>query len=316
MNAHIDDILKMNSKINTEKISITPSTTFNIYYENADDDIFYTFYQNKIGETKIFSENFPIAFRIGINTNKLYKNDEIIKKMYNKLMYHMQNIESLNKYYEKGNFNKFPNNIIIIETLVYDKQNNIIIKENKNETHVVSVLKYDDNDFRIYDPSRSSNSKDITKMMNEYHKNKNNIEFAIFKQIDYGDFYKIPQCDGKKPYETGYSSYNTYIPKYRDCIDIAVKISFILNELQKNKIDKILFISDSKIIGELSNCKILNDVIGYFKFTDNICLREIQSSCKFVRNGTLDFLIKNKDILKKYFFYSLKSINEHILNTK
>lgn len=300
MNEHIDNILKMKTKINNEKISITPSTMFDIYYKNEDDDIFYTFYQNKIGETKKLSKEFPIAFRIGINTEKLQKDNNIIQKIYDEFIYYMHNIESLNNYYENNNFSYFPNNVIMIETLV--------CKENKIETHVVAVLKYNDNDFYVYDPTQSSFGKNMTKNFNELCKISNSSN--IFKLIEYNEFYKIPQYDKNKTYETGYSTYDENYPKYRDCIDIAVKISFYLNELQKQNICKELF-SNSKIISELSNNKKLNDFIINFKY-DYICLREIQSSCPITRSETKKFLIENKEILKKYCFYNKKSIEKQI----
>jgi len=93
----------------------------------------------------------------------------------------------------------------------------------------------------------------------------------------------------------GYSSYDEKMPKPRDCIDIAVKIGFELEELQldkKTRGEKEFSIYEA-VCHQISNNKKTSPVVGHF--LDCTFIRELQSTRKDIRRATQAYLKEQKD---------------------
>jgi hypothetical protein len=125
--------------------------------------------------------------------------------------------------------------------------------------------------------------------------------------------------------ETGYSNYTDPHPKARDCIDVAVKLAFEINE-QEQAMRSItrrgISLEDPEtitghVIERISNRKRLNPAVTEL---DETVLREIQSSDKNTRDRAITYLLENTPMIKKIKKNldspSLQSIQEKVEEEK
>ena len=98
---------------------------------------------------------------------------------------------------------------------------------------------------------------------------------------------------GTQRRETGYSEYTDLIPQPRDCVDIAVKIAFEINEQQKEgtNIEQI----NENVFSQISNKKALNTVT---QIIDGTFIRELQSSNKNIRRDAKQALGTMQEVLQ------------------
>lgn len=127
--------------------------------------------------------------------------------------------------------NAYPNNVVLVDIFV--RKDGKIKKDDASEspeTHTVALWKKTDTKLLLIDPSKVDYSKELLADLKRltFGGGNNTYDIQIHqppKGILYG-------TGGK---ETGYSdllSVSIEKHKYRDCIDVAVKIGFELNELQ------------------------------------------------------------------------------------
>lgn len=265
MNDHIDNIINNSEQLdNNEKCSITPDTTYNIYCDNANENIFFAFYQEGIKNRKNIDNNLPIAFRIGINKHNVICNCEnIMDNIQKNTETVLLKLTDANKYYS-DNENNYPNNSIVMDFFKIDKNDCFVI----NETHMITLFKIDKLKIHIYDPSNTDFSSKICSYLNQ--KTKHNFEYI---KIEYPKniLYKAPTDKSL----IGFSDYSTQYPLWRSCKDVAIKISFHLNELQKLKTNINNYTIN--IYKQFSNTT--QNLLKY----DAVTIRELQSSSFLIR---------------------------------
>lgn len=282
---------------NKEKCSITPDTTYNIYYENANDNIYYTFYQEKIKIRKSISCDLPLCFRIAIDKDKVNETNYIdtLQKIQIRAEEVLLKLQTVDEYYGQG-IQEYPNNSFIIDVFEHenkDKSKEYVPKCGK--THMIILLRKTDDNIQIYDPSNSDFSQRISKYFTENSKNK--FSYSVIEHPSQKEFYKVKDKD-----HVGYSSYSEEFPLSRTCKDIAVKISFELGELQKQKYDK-----DKLSAGIFSQ---LSNMLKKIYFYDCACIREVQSTNNKIRKDAVNFIINSRKIMEIYYCASLIQIQK------
>jgi hypothetical protein len=287
------------------KCTITPTTTFNYYFDNAKDNIFYTIYQDKIRETNIISDKFPLCFRVGINENIKPSFMETMQNIKGKIEFIFDNLESSEEYLCNNN-DIYPNNSIVVDFFInFDKNAN----ESNNDLHMITLLKEKNDTIRIYDPTDKSYSYKICEFFNSSAKYK-------YTQAEYPSKKNVKEnYKPKDKNDVKYSNYNEHYPSYRNCLDISVKISFhlseILKKIKENKINILDIESiDRNIHEQLGNNKLSKPELNMSEY---ITIREFQSSSYHIRREALAFTKKNPHIFKKYFYsfaQIIKFINE------
>lgn len=127
------------------------------------------------------------------------------------------------------------NNVIIIDIFARDRSQ-LVCKTTENgmlEAHTIAIWKKSNNQYLLIDPSNSQYSNFLVKSIKEIVAEDGYDIEASNPEEDW--FYRYTASnEAEKP---GYSMPHDYPQRPRDCVDIAVKIGFELNFLQKNYID-------------------------------------------------------------------------------
>jgi len=136
---------------------------------------------------------------------------------------------SLSSSLSSSSTSKYPNNIVLVDIFVRTDDNKIKKDHTSDapETHTIALWKKSENEILLIDPSKVDFSKDLLGAINVV---------AARAQLTA----KIHSPSGGILYGTGGkdTGYNELLStsisehKHRDCVDIAVKIGFELNELQ------------------------------------------------------------------------------------
>ncbi len=186
---------------------------------------------------------------------------------------------------------QYLNNVTLVD--IFERLNGIITGENSiPKTHTVVLWKKTDAEIVLIDPSKQSFSsflKDI--LPSEGIK----IELPHLPSKD-GVLYGINNAD----YD------NKGKIKKRDCIDIAVKIGFELNELQKELND--VNIIQNTAIKNLTNDLKINDSLNSVKKLA-LPFEDLQSSNKNVRRESLQ-LINDYSALKTSITNTLATLDK------
>ena len=232
---------------------------------------FETIYQEDIEINKNdIRQDVPTVLRYGLNTESdtlknivgsyiekgvLHPYEEAIFK---EAINYLKIVESTEQYAKDAQ--GYPNNVVLVD--IFDRSKGFI-NEGHNQTHTIALWKKKDNEFVLIDPSNVSFSSDIVKIL------------KINSMIVPGNQIYFPGNN-----KTGYSYYSEILPKPRDCIDIAVKIGFELNELQKQKVD--IKNIENNLLANIANTKAANKLIRAIGF-DQCHVREFQSSNQEIR---------------------------------
>ena len=233
---------------------------------------FQTIYQEGIANSDDIKTVLPAVFRYGLDSespdleNIVGSYIEIgtlhpyEQALFDNAFKYLSKTISAEKYLSDNNKVEYPNNVVLVD--IFDRSTGSI-NEGSDQTHTIVLWKRKDNEIFLIDPSNINYSKHLSN-------NFNVIPLEPAKNIFYGSAGK----------ETGYSDYLTNDPKPRDCVDIAVKIAFELNEQQKvSELDNLPQITDS-LQKRLSNQKILAPHLILVK---NDFVRTLQSSNKDTR---------------------------------
>jgi len=232
---------------------------------------FKTIYQEAINENDNSIRNdVPAVLRYGLNTESdTLKNlvgsyiEKGVLHPYEEALFieainYLKNVESTEQYIK--DVYEYPNNVVLVD--IFDRSKGFI-NEGHNQTHTIALWKKKDNELVLIDPSNVSFSSDIAKIL------------KINSMIVPGNQIYFPGNN-----KTGYSDYSEILPKPRDCIDVAVKIGFELNELQKQKVD--IKNIENNLLANIANTKAANKLIRAIGL-DQCHVREFQSSNQEIR---------------------------------
>lgn len=203
---------------------------------------------------------------------------------------------------------EYPNNVVVVDIFARELGR---IKATQTyerllpETHTVVLWKKAEQEIVLIDPNKFEFSNHISTQQIQALTTltiSSIIPLRLEGDIVYG-------TQGKT---TGYSEYTDPNPLPRDCIDIAVKIAFEINEQQKENID--IKQIEEKVFSQISNKLKLNSAV---KKIDCTFIRELQSSNKDTRINAKQTLalntmqevlqVINKDIKN---FANLTTINQ------
>ena len=237
---------------------------------------FETIYQEDIKDADSLNINTPAVLRYGLNSESYALKDLVgnyIEKgvlhpyeeaLFAEAFNYLDKVESGEKYIQ-DKF-QYPNNIVLID--IFDRSSDII-NDGNNQTHTIALWKKKDDELVLIDPSQKSYSEHLlAPIKSNFGKNINTLVcttlygVAVYKPND----------------KTEYSSYLEQKPKPRDCVDIAVKIAFELNEQQKNSPN--LLNIENNMLAQISNDSKNAEHLTKFK---NVVIRELQSSSSETR---------------------------------
>ena len=103
--------------------------------------------------------------------------------------------------------------------------------------------------------------------------------------------------------------------QFRDCIDIAVKIAFVLLECNKEQLKQTIHVYNIIEVQKLSNQQKVDSIVPDFPGTDQYSLRVKQSSSKDDRDACNEVLFNINNTLAKsreLFYYRIDIIWEEI----
>ena len=165
----------------------------------------------------------------------------------------------------------YANNAVLVD--IFDRSTDFV-NEGNNQTHTVVLWRKRDNETMLIDPSNVNFSKNIA----------NIYDFTTAK-IPGNTIYST---NGK---HTEYVSYEEEIAKPRDCVDIAVKIAFEINEQQKEGtgIEQI----EQNVYRQISNISSIK--LNPIKTLNTTFIRELQSTSNTTRKSANSLLSQNKD---------------------
>lgn len=187
----------------------------------------------------------------------------------------------------------FPNNVVLVDFFERDKGTKVIVTNSSGiptKIHTICLWKKEDTTITLIDPSNSTFSSFLKTRIESIA---NNLSPSSSLNVE------VKQHVGQKFYQSDKSnSVGRGDDKSRDCIDIAVKIAFKLNEEQKNGSANTNDILNG--IKSLSNQKAVNtsrdsngahtSLVPY----NSINMRELQDSSSTTRNETVTLLEKHK----------------------
>ena len=200
---------------------------------------------------------------------------------------------------ELQNQQEYSHNVVVVDIFARE-QGKIKIQQGLPETHTVVLWKKAEQEIVLIDPNKFEFSNHISTQQIQALTTltiSSIIPLRLEGDIVYG-------TQGKT---TGYSEYTDPNPLPRDCIDIAVKIAFEINEQQKENID--IKQIEEKVFSQISNNKKLSK---YLDKIDGTFIRELQSSNKNTRRDAKQFL-KTKEvqlIVPKVIYKDLASIKQ------
>lgn len=173
-------------------------------------------------------------------------------------------VESADHYIKNGDKSEYPNNIVLVD--IFDRSKGFI-NAGHNQSHTIALWKKKDAELILIDPSNVGFSDHLSKSLSNLLK----VEISL-SSVTGGVIY------GSGGKETGYSKYTDVLPKPRDCVDIAVKVAFELNEQQKWQVDFMKVEFD--MLQQVSNQTI---VAPHMNLVKDINVRTLQSTSKEVR---------------------------------
>lgn len=248
------------------------------------DCTFRNMYQENIEGSDILVQEKPAILRLSIIPEKLIKLAG--KSLYEKVLHPIEQeifnkaIQELSKYdienYKLSNKELYPNSVILVD--IFGRENNSIKIDKDNgypETHTIALWKVTNDKYIIIDPNRVKFSEHII----------NNLKDIGYKIEGYiADLYNLE--DGNKA--------------KRDCIDIAIKIAFEIQEQEKIGVDlknieiriSEMFCNDTKSNPILKN---LYNISNVPKLASKIAY----SSSSSTRNEILSEYKNMADIKKK-----------------
>ncbi len=285
-------------KLSSNKFELLKNAE-NKIIEFLDDFGFETIYQKEIKNVELEDVQFltdktPVVLRYGLDTkSKALESiiDSVIEKgalhpyeavLFDKAFKYLSMAESAenylkdNKIFEKiektellqiENKKSYPNNVVLVD--IFDRSTGFI-NEGNNQTHTIALWKKKDDELVLIDPSQKSYSDHLLDLVRTLSAEKINT-------LDCKMLYGVATYKGNEI--TGYSNYEEPKPKPRDCVDIAIKICFELNEQQKlSNLDKITDNMLQQISNEAKNAPHLTKL-------SSIVIRELQSSDFSIRTN-------------------------------
>jgi len=292
---------------------------------------FETIYQKNIknNDTNKLSEDTPNILRYGLNSEALEDLAEsYIEKgvlhpyetdLFEKAINYLSSTKSAENHGKNTDPNKpYPNNTVLVD--IFDRSSGIINKGN-NQTHTIVLWRKKDTEIIIIDPSSVKFSEHIKDNVQDIGiKIINNLTIGGIN-IQGGIIYSPKNQQIIKDVQTGYSNYEEKLAKPRDCVDIAVKIAFEINEQQF--IGTNIAQVESNAFSQISNNQNLNKNLGHNLNTTFI--RELQSTDKDTRINAFNYFqnqhnietinnaVKNNNITyKDISFNTLKVLMEYL----
>jgi hypothetical protein len=265
-------------KVNlAEEQIVTLKSSFGIQIKHDSGFSFETIYQEGIRENKgIINTAIPAVIRYGLNTESKELNSLVgsyIEKgvlhpyeeaLFQRAFDYLKLIESADYYIKSGDKSEYPNNVVLVD--IFDRSKGFI-NEGHNQTHTVALWKKRDGEVVLIDPSNVGFSDHLRKSLSGLLE----IEISL-SSVANGIIY------GSGGRDTGYSNYIDILPKPRDCVDIAVKVAFELNEQQRAQED--LTKVESDMLKQVSNQTI---VAPHMNLVKDMNVRTLQSTSKEVR---------------------------------
>ena len=238
---------------------------------------FETIYQKGIAENDSdeLYENTPAVLRYGLNTGRLtdLKGSYIEKgllhpyeiELFGLAINYLGKTESAEAYVQNMSLDKlYANNAVLVD--IFDRSTGFVNADD-NQTHTVVLWKKTDGEIVLIDPSNVNFSNHLNSQISQIFKITVSLP-TVKGDVIYGTQGKF----------TGYSGYDIQDPLPRDCIDIAVKIAFEINEQQKENTD--IGQIEENVFSQISNKSKLNDAV---KKINGTFIRELQSSNKDIR---------------------------------
>jgi hypothetical protein len=196
---------------------------------------------------------------------------------------------------EEAQSGAFAHNVVVVD--IFARDGGILKIDSETglrEMHSIVLWKKAEDCIVLIDPNKREFSQHIAKSLNSMcgeEKYKLGLEGVI-----YSSKRKYPS----QPEKTGRSNYKQLNPNPRDCIDIAVKIAFEINEQQYAIIEpcmekeaRKLAIEEiaEKVCIQISN----NSIIKKFStLIDNTFIRQIQSTQKDIRKSSNEVLLNKQ----------------------
>lgn len=274
-------------KISEEKLgSIMDSKSCMGPFKNDNIFSFATIYQQDILNVGQVSEDFPAVLHYGLYRDSQLLKDLIGNYIQNGILHpcekaifleafkYLHQVESTEHCLKTPVQDRvgYSRNVVLVD--IFDRSTNVI-NEGRNQTHTIALWKNKDDEIVLIDPSKRSYSDHLLESVRAVGK----VNVEIFA---------VPVIYGIASYgqDTGYSSYEEEVPKPRDCVDIAVKIAFELNEQQKlrSSLKQIENNMLEQISNQLNQAKYLN------KF-EKLVIRELQSSSFDMRTMAKNLLV-------------------------
>ena len=185
---------------------------------------------------------------------------------------------------------EYPHNVVVVDIFAREQGKIKTTQTGLPETHTVVLWKKIEQEIVLIDPNNTRFSQHIKEA---YYK-LTNTDISILN-IENGVIYST----NSKP--TGYSKYSEETVKPRDCIDIAVKIAFEINE-QQLKFTQFQQI-EKNVCSQISNNTPPN--ISLTKSLNTTFIRELQSTSHQIRSSTNTSLSQDRQDIETL----AKSIN-------
>lgn len=210
-----------------------------------------------------------------------------------------------------------PNNVVLVdlfnrefdESLAYcpDLEPAFNPSSSANRWHTVCLWKIEPQKILVIDPSSAELSRRILKKFHTIFFKKQNFSLAYLSKKSFYEFYKPPpqstlrigRLDGGN---------------VRDCIDIAVKIAFKLNRVQRI-CGSMPAIPTKDSVGVVECIKVLSNNLKInqylFNSNDRTVIRGFHSASMNIANAVVKLFIENQKSYKRCKFKTTKEIWEH-----
>lgn len=211
-----------------------------------------------------------------------------------KALTYLDSVQDAEKQLQDADRTPYTSNVILIDIFVRE---NYAIKTdlslNLPETHTIILWKKKDDEILLIDPSKVDFSAYIQRPLEElFNKGCKKINISIFQPLGIGKVFY-----GSEASKTGYTTFSEQNPSPRDCVDVAVKIGFEMQEQQRicTKLQDI----PNNTLEQISNQKIN---ASHMKLVKNNFVRTLQSSNHQIR-------VIAKDTLKAALYEKNKLCN-------
>jgi hypothetical protein len=300
----------LKEELNSNEAKLNDIMESILIHEVGDEGIFSfaTIYQLNISEADQVSDNLPVVLRYGLHSNSEFLQNLVGNYIQNGILHpcekaiflkafeYLNSAEGTEQYLQTAIEGRveYPRNVILVD--IFDRSTNVI-NNGHNQTHTIALWKSNDNEIILIDPSMKSYSDHLLPELNQLVSS-DDLKIKVFA---------VDQMYGVSIYPannriTGYSNYEDANPKPRDCIDIAVKIAFEVNEQQRacNNFEQIRNNTKEQISNVKKNALYLN------RFGE-VVIRELQSSDYQVRSEAKNLL---KEISNKFSAIGLQKQEE------